>query len=234
MNDTAHLQALLTPGPSGIAYRSILLLAVAIGSLTVATRVDALGASANDRQPQLLFKDSLKEPLATEWGWLRPNEAARRHSEHGLEIRVEPGKADTVKNALLRPAPDRSTGKHAIEITIELLSPPTQQYEQAGLTWYQGGKPALKLVHEFIDGKTYIIPGKKPTSTRLMQLRLIVDRDQYTAQFRPDAKGEFQTAATGKLPPGQDEKISIQCYNGPANAEHWIHFSDFKIYRMVD
>ena len=28
--------------------------------------------------------------------------------------------------------------------------------------------------------------------------------------------------------PGKDE-ISIQCYNGPADAEHWIRFDDFRI-----
>jgi hypothetical protein len=180
-------------------------------------------------EPQVVFEDSLKAKLGGGWNWLRENPETWRHSPQGLEIRVEPGLADTVKNALLRKAPERTQGRYAIDVTVEFTSAPSQQYEQAGLTWYQGNKPVFKLVHELIDGKTYIIPGKKPTETRLIQLRLIVSQDQYIAQFRPEGKGAFQTAASGKLPPGTDEKISIQCYNGPAGAKHWMRFSDFKI-----
>jgi hypothetical protein len=185
-------------------------------------------------EPEIVFADPLKGKLGPGWHWLRENKPNWRHADKGLEIRVEPGLAPTVKNALVRSAPDRSQGKYAIEVTIEFLSSPSKQYEQAGITWYQGQKPIFKLVHEFIDAHTYIIPGKKPTNTRLMQLRLVVDKDQYIAQFRPDAQGEYQTAASGKLQPGSDEKISIQCYNGPPDAEHWIRFSDFRILKIAD
>jgi hypothetical protein len=185
-------------------------------------------------EDQVAFQDRLKGKLGSGWDWLRENPAAWRSSEKGLEIRVEPGKADTVKNALLRPAPDRAQAAYAIEATVEFTAPPSQQYEQAGITWYQGNKPVFKLVHEFIDGKTYIIPGKKSTDGRRVQLRLIVRKDQFIAQFRPDARGEFQTAASGKLPADADEKVSLQCYNGPADAEHWMRFSDFRIIRLPE
>jgi hypothetical protein len=185
-------------------------------------------------EPEVVFEDPLKGKLAAGWDWLRENPKAWRHSPKGLEVRVEPGKADTVKNALVRPAPDRARGKYAIEVTVEFTAPPSEQYEQAGLTWYQGSKPAFKLVHEHIDGKTYIIPGKTPTDTRLVQLRLVVTPHEYRAQFRPDAKGEFRTAASGKLAAGADEKISIQCYNGPAGAEHWMRFADFRIVQLPE
>jgi hypothetical protein len=190
--------------------------------------------SAWAAEPEVVFEDALKGKLGSGWEWLRENPKAWRHSDNGLEIRVEPGLAATVKNALLRPAPDRARGKYAIDLTVEFTSAPTQQYEQAGLTWYQGDKPAFKLVHEFIDGKTYVIPGKKPTETRLMQLRLVVTKDEYVAQFRPDAKGEFQTAGSGKLAPGTDDKVSIQCYNGPADKDHWMRFSDFKVLKLPE
>jgi hypothetical protein len=189
---------------------------------------------ARGAEPRPVFEDALKGKLGPGWEWLRENPKAWRASEKGLEIRVEPGLADTVKNALVRPAPDRSRGKYAIDGTVEFTAAPTQQYEQAGLTWYQGNRPVFKLVHEFIDGKTYIIPGKKPTETRRVQLRLIVTSDGYVAQFRPDGQGPFQTAASGKLPAAAEEKVSIQCYNGPAGAEHWMRFADFKIVRLPE
>src|SRR5262245_17090943 len=126
---------------------------------------------ARGAEPEVVFEDALKGKLGGGWEWLRENPKAWRHSDKGLEIRVEPGLAATVKNALVRPAPDRSRGKYAVEVTVEFTSAPAQQYEQAGITWYHGDKAARKLVHEHIDGKTYVIPGKKPTETRLMQLR---------------------------------------------------------------
>jgi hypothetical protein len=185
-------------------------------------------------EPQVVFEDSLKGKLGAGWDWLREDPKTWRHSPNGLEIRVEPGLANTVKNALVRKAPDRSQAKYAIEVTVEFTTPPTHQYEQAGLTWYQGNKPVFKLVHELIDGKTNVIPGKKPTAARLLQLRLVVTKDQYVAQFRPGAQGEFQTAASGKLSAGADEKVSIQCYNGPAKEDHWMRFSDFRIIKLSD
>jgi hypothetical protein len=183
---------------------------------------------------EVVFEDPLKGKRAEGWEWLRENRAAWRDTDKGLEIRVEPGLAATVKNALVRPAPDRAQARYAIEVTVEFTAPPAQQYEQGGITWYRGGKPAFKLVHEFIDGKTYVIPGKKPTETRLVQLRLVVGKDEFVAQYRPDPKGEFQTAASGKLPAGPDEKVSIQCYNGPPGAEHWVRFSDFRIVKLAE
>jgi hypothetical protein len=183
-------------------------------------------------EPEMDFEDSLKGNLGSGWEWLRENPKAWRTGKQGLEIRVEPGLAGTVKNALLRKAPDRAQGRYAIEVTVEFTAPPTQQYEQAGITWYQGTKPVFKLVHEFIDGKLYIIPGKKPAPGLWVQLRLVVSQDKFIAQFREEPKGEIQTAAAGKLEPGENEQVSIQCYNGPANAEHWIRFSDFRILRI--
>ena len=109
------------------------------------------------------------------------------------------GKANTVKNALVRKAPDRSQGTFAIEVTVTNTTKPTTQWEQAGITWYTGGKPVFKLVKELIDGDLYIIPGKKPMKAQTVQLRLIVTADSWTAQYRPEGKGEFQTAAAGKL-----------------------------------
>jgi hypothetical protein len=182
----------------------------------------------------VLFKDPLKGKLGQGWSWLRENPKNWRVTEQGLEIRVEPGVAGTVKNALLRPAPKPSQAPYAVEVTIELLSALTQQYEQAGVTWYQGDKPAFKLVHELIDGKTYIIPGRKPTATRLMQLRLVVGADRFTFQYRPDGQGAFQTAGTKAQAPRADDRISIQCYNGPPAAEHWIRFSDFRIVKVAE
>ncbi len=185
-------------------------------------------------EPRTVFQDRFQPKPGEGWSWLRENPKAWRAGQQGLEIRVEPGVAGTVKNALVRKAPDRSKGKYAVEVTITFTAPPTKQFEQAGITWYQDGKPVFKLVHENIEGKLYIIPGKVPAPEKTVQLRLVVTADKYTAQFRPDAKGEFKTAATGPLPMGPDEQVSLQCYQGPADQDHWMRFSDFRIVEVTE
>ena len=181
---------------------------------------------------QTIFEDNLTSSLADSWTWLREHPAYWRLTEAGLEIRVEPGLADTVQNALLRPAPDRTTGTYAIEVDITNHTLPTQQYEQAGITWYIDGQPVFKEVKELIDGDLYIIPGRKPMPTQSVRLRLIVTANSWEAQYRPEGESEFQTAETGELPPPGDDQVSLQCYNGPEEGEHWIRFANFCIKKL--
>jgi len=181
---------------------------------------------------RVIFEDGFNGKLAGGWTWLRENPGAWRIKDDGLEIRVEPGVAGTVKNALLRAAPDRSRGRFAVEVTVTNTARPTQPYEQAGITWYHGGKPVFKLVKELVDGKIMIIPGRKPMPSQKVRLRLIVSADHWRAQYRADGSGQLLTAAEGKLPPPGDDQVSIQCYNGPPAAEHWIRFDDFRIVQL--
>jgi hypothetical protein len=185
-------------------------------------------------EPLVLFEDRFEGKLAADWTWLRDDPKTWRIRENALEIQVQPGDANTVKNALVRKAPDRSQGRIAIEVTVRNHTVPTRQFEQAGITWYHNGKPVFKLVKELVDGELMIIPGRKPMTNELVQLRLIVTADSYTAQFRPAGKGEFQTAATGKLPAPADDQVSLQCYHGPPDAEHWIRFDDFRILKLPE
>lgn len=181
---------------------------------------------------QTVFEDQFEGRLGEGWRWLRENPGAWRFREGALEIRVEPGVADTVRNALVREAPDRGIGTCVVEVVVANTVRPTEQYEQAGITWYCGGKPVIKLVKELIDGDLYIIPGKIPMVSESVRLRLTLTADSFKAEFQPGGKGEFQTAASGSLPPPDGDQVSIQCYNGPAEGEHWIRFDDFRIVRV--
>ena len=182
----------------------------------------------------LVFEDRFETKPAGGWRWLREDPPDWRVGKGGLEVRVRPGDANTVRNALVRPAPDRRQGRFAIEVSVTNLQRPGQQYEQAGLTWYSSGKPEFKLVKELVDGQLMIIPGRKAMTNDMVQLRLLVSGNSWSAQFRPEGKGEFQTAATGELPAPAGDEISIQCYHGPADAEHWIRFDDFRIRRLPE
>ena len=182
----------------------------------------------------VVFEDQFDTQPAAGWRWLREDAPDGRVRDGALEIRIRPGDANTVRNALVRAAPDRRQGRFAVEVTVTNLKPPTEQYEQAGITWYTDGKPVFKLAKERVDGQLLIIPGRKTMPNETVRLRLVVSGNSWTAQFRPDNKGEFQTAATGELPPPASDDISIQCYHGPADAEHWIRFDDFRIVKLGD
>ena len=214
------------PGPiylqgdhSAVSYRNIVLTPIIKGQVS---------------QEPVIFEDDFEGKPGEGWSWLREDPKTWRIKDEGLEILVQPGVANNVKNALVRQAPDRSKGKWCFEVTVTNNTVPTQQYEQAGITWYNNGKPVFKLVKELVSGTVMMIPSRKPMPSKSVQLRLIVDGDDYTAMFRPNARGPFQTAAEGKLPAQLNDQVSIQCYNGPPNAEHWIRFDDFRIYKLPD
>ncbi|MFT5087086.1 MAG: hypothetical protein ACI8PG_001443 [Planctomycetota bacterium] len=181
---------------------------------------------------ETIFSDNFSSLLNTGWSWLREKSGHWRLADNGLEIRVEPGKADTVLNAFLRQAPDRSTGTFAIEVTVSNHTHPAEQYEQVGITWYCGDEPVFKLVKELIDGDVYIIPGKCPVPDQPIRLRLVVTTNSWEAQYKVGNDGEFVTAEKGELPAPDDDQISLQCYNGPENAEHWMRFADFSIAKL--
>jgi len=137
-----------------------------------------------------------------------------------------PREAYTLKN---HPRKANGSSPCIVEVTVTNHTAPTQQFEQAGITWYCAGKPVFKLVKELVHGKLMIIPGRKPMPEKSVRLRLSVTADSWTAEFQPGAKGPFLEAARGKLPPPNNDQVSIQCYNGPPDAEHWIRFDDFRI-----
>jgi len=187
---------------------------------------------------KIIFEDNFDDKLKEDWSWLRENKEYWRIQDNGLEIRVVPGDENTVKNVLLRPAPDRNDGTFAIEITVSNYAHPIQPYEQAGITWYNDGKPVAKLVKELIDppnvphergGNIFIFPGDISIQQEKVRLRLVVSAHLWEAQYHFENRIEFLTAATGEMPIPNNDHVSIQCFNGPQNAEHWIRFENFQI-----
>jgi len=193
-------------------------------------------------EPAPVFEDGFHGKLGAGWSWLREHPGYWRLAPGALEIRVEPGRGGDVKNALVREAPDRSKGRYAIEVTVTNTVPATNQFEQAGITWYVAGKPAVKIVKELVNGQPCLIlggpkaapgkqggPRKAVVPEKTARLRLVVSADEFVGQYQVDAKGAFQSLGTGPLPPANNDQVSIQCYNGAADAEHWFRFEDFKI-----
>ena len=64
-----------------------------------------LPSSFAKAEESLIFADRFDGGLAEDWSWLREDPDNWRIRDGALEIRVEPGVADNVKNALLCKAP---------------------------------------------------------------------------------------------------------------------------------
>ena len=70
----------------------------------------------NSVNQKVIFEDNFENKLNKNWSWLRENKEYWRIQNNGLEIRVLPGDENTVRNALILPAPDRNSGTYSIEI----------------------------------------------------------------------------------------------------------------------
>jgi len=193
---------------------------------------------------EVLFQDDFKGRLGEGWSWVREHRQAWRTSSSGLEVRIEPGnmwgKANDAKNVLLRPVPETARG--GVEIVVTLENRPTSQFEQVDLVWYYDDSNMVKLGQELVDGKLNIVMGREendrtrtvkivPLDATKVQLRFQVKGNLIRGRFRPTGTNEWQPVGECDLPatPNGKPHISLQFYQGPADAEHWARISEFQI-----
>lgn len=220
--------------------RCKLCLLIILAAMAPMTLADDEKQSAEEKPDaaSVIFADDFDKKLGEGWTWLREVDKAWRLRDGALQIHVLPGNGNTVKNALLRDAPDRHKTPFAVEVTIS--NEPTKQWEQAGIMWYRDGRPVVKLVKELVDGELWIVLSgaghfsKTPMKKKTVRLRLEIDGDDFRGKFQPDAKGEWQDAGGKTLPKGGKSQISIQCYHGPEDAEHWIRFEKFRVVKLKE
>ena len=185
-------------------------------------------------QECVLFEDRFDGQLKPGWRWLRENPNCRRFAENALEIIAEPFADSEAKNVLLRPADFRGKGKFQVETKLTFLDKPTCQFQQGGLYWMQNGRVVFKLVHEYVDGRLYIFPGKIPVDSPSVNLRLISNGDDIIAEYCGDGEATYRRIYEGKLEKGNDDEIGIQCWNGSNANPCRILFHHFRIVRLDD
>lgn len=207
----------------------------------------AILASASGLADDVLFRDDFKGRPGEGWTWVREHREAWRASERGLEVRIEPGNmwgnANDAKNVLVRAAPDIAQG--GIEISVTVENRPTAQYEQVDLVWYYDDGHMVKLGLELVDGKLSIVMGREekdrtrtvkivPLEAFGVQLRLTVKGNSIRGQFRPADSDDWQAVGECDPPAPQKAKpkISLQFYQGPADAEHWARVTEFRIRKL--
>jgi regulation of enolase protein 1 (concanavalin A-like superfamily) len=153
------------------------------------------------------------------------------------------GGANDAKNVLVRVAPNAATNE--IEITVTVENRPTAQYEQVDLVWYYDDSHMVKLGLELVDGKLSIVMGREekdrtrtvkivPLDAFSVQLRLAVRGNSIRGEFRPAGSDNWQAVGECDLPAPENTrpKISLQFYQGPADAEHWARVTEFRVRRL--
>ena len=195
---------------------------------------------------ELLFSDDFKGKLADGWSWVREDPRGWRVSDRGLEIRVQPGNmwgsANNAKNVLVRPVPD--TAKGTVEVAVTVENQPVEQYEQVDLVWYYDDAHMVKLGQELVDGKLRVVMGREegdrtrtvailPLDAHSVRLRLVVSGGQIRGLFRPGNTDKWQEAGACNLPVKGSAKVSVQVYQGPANAERWAKVSEFRLMHLA-
>ena len=153
------------------------------------------------------------------------------------------GGAHNAKNLLVRTAPDTATGP--VEVQVSVTNNPTHQYEQADLAWYFDDSNMVKLGLELVDGNVCIVMGRKeanhtttlakiPIAVTSVRMRLLVDGRKIRGQYRIAGSDKWLDAGAGDLPAatGGHAQISLHCYQGDSNTEHWARFTEFCVSRV--
>src|SRR5687768_13364669 len=105
------------PGPVGYASRLVakpgaitgrcnmrwpIVSLVTASSAALLVMLTAGTAAAPEGKPKMIFEDTFDKRPGEGWTWVRENRDAWRVKDGALEIRVEPGRGNEVKNVLLR------------------------------------------------------------------------------------------------------------------------------------
>ena len=125
-------------------------------------------------------------------------------------------------------------------ITVTVRNRPTEQYEQVDLVWYYGDSHMVKIGQEQVDEKLTIVMGREegdktrtiaiiPIEAEEVQLKFEITGEIIHGFFRESSSGDWRKAGECTKPGSANPKISIQCYQGPRDAERWARIDDFKI-----
>ena len=208
---------------------------ITLTCLLVASGLTSLAAWGQE----VIFEDRFEGRLQPGWVWLHENPARRRFLNDALEIFVEPFANAEARNALMKPLSflrwqnGRLLDAYRIETECYFLEKPTQQYQQCGVYWLQNDKVIFKLVFANVDDKLYVFPGKAPLGTKNGgRLRIDVVGQNIVAAFCPEGEKEFQRVYEGQINSTPNDRISLQCWNGPSMTSDfnpWVRFRYFRI-----
>jgi len=199
----------------------------------------AYAAESQSPSPEgILFRDDFRQPPAAPWTWIRENPKSLRFGHDGLEIQLEPGglmgAGKDAKNILVRPLPIAAQSA-SVRVSADLK----EQYEQAGLILYIDDDNYIKLVNEFVDGKTWVVlvveikaaarvVNKWPQSETPVWVGLNLNHEKVMA-FCWGAETKPVEIGRDSFPMESRPRIGVFTQSGRPNLSHWAKFTDFVV-----
>jgi regulation of enolase protein 1 (concanavalin A-like superfamily) len=200
----------------------------------------ALVASADDKR-LVEINEGFDGALPTAWQWIREDANEWRIQDGKLVVRSQPGRiwgGNDGKNVLLV-APVQGG---SVDARISVAHQPKELYEQAGLLWYVDDDNFVKLISEHIEGKMYVVVareergkgkviGKIEVPTSDLQLRLKVEGQTVSGQWRVKDQDDWRNAGTCSFEVDGQRRFGIFTQNGPADVTRWVSFDEFVVSR---
>jgi regulation of enolase protein 1 (concanavalin A-like superfamily) len=201
------------------------------------------------RAQPALFSDGFQGKLAAGWSWVRENPAGWRMTTNGLQVLLEPGNMwggqNNARNVLVRPLP--SADQENLEVAVTVENMPSNQYEQVDLVWYYDDSNMVKIGLELVDRELCLVMGREerdqtrtiaklplgPDSTRL-RVRFLTSKNQLRGEYRLADATEWKRAGECDMPApkGMQPRVSLQCYQGLVEQNHWATLTDFRISKV--
>lgn len=200
---------------------------------------------ATQERQTVLFEEPFDGNLKSGWTWAREEPAAWKVKNGELVLTVQPGylnpwgNHNEAHNVLLRDPPDKLGTAWSVALMLD--SEPRTQYEHAGVVIYWDDDNYVSLFRESLDGKPKLqmVEVKKDQPAfavvdkdiRPVWLRLAVDGETITGQYRASEKDEWQTVGTKTRVSPDVFRYGLIAGGAPKDAGREAAFSHFRIVR---
>jgi len=190
------------------------------------------------------FTESFRGGVAQRWTILREQPGAWRVVDGTLELRVLPGNmwggANDARNIFVRRIPDPRQGP--VDISARVKNRPTEQYEQVDIVWYYADSHQVKIGQELVDGQLSVVMGREendrtrtlaiiPIASDVVDVRLRAEGEELVGWYRTPDMTDWREAGRCTLPVKGAPHVSLQAYQGPAQAERWARISHLRVGR---
>lgn len=182
-------------------------------------------------------------PTDPSWTVVRPEKGGWTSDGKVVQIRTLPGslweKSNDVKNLLLRAVPSEAT---SVSVEARVSSQPATPAEQAGLVLYGDDDHYVKLVREFMDGKTWGVMAAeesgRPRAVGQVEspgegcgFRLVRSGSRVTGLML-DSSGDWKVVGQcdSNLPVA---RAGLAANGGAADARRWARFEGFETRTLV-
>jgi regulation of enolase protein 1 (concanavalin A-like superfamily) len=201
--------------------------------------------AAPDQGETIAFEEKFDGKLSDGWSWLRETPAAWKVAGGELVLTVQPNYlhpfGKDARNVLLRDLSGNLGASWAVEVKLE--SDPKVQYEHAGVLifwdednyisiWRESldGKPKLQMVTTKNNSPGFVVLNE---DIKPVWLRLVVNGDDVTTQYRASEKDAWKTVGKSKRLASANPRCGLASGGAPKDAQREAKVSHFQVVRLA-